>query len=317
MLRNEKGDDDMSNETLEQIMNVGAAAGPFGTGDAVLEQTLRDFIQLQSNTIAIGTDLVGVRSVGWMQFKWYNGVEGTFSYPLDDNAVVDPTKVGTAAYTTTLAKGQGRCVFLDSVRLRGESWENLDRQQLAIITARANKIDNNILSSLYAGARQTQAATSTFGSATADEEGDLLTAMDSIFANSRGITGDESLALVLPADKRSAMLNTQLYGNVVESLSDHLSRVASLRIYYTREYGSGNAIDDDALLLVPGGGTAEFFQYNGPGYQETELTRIEGVGYSWLLTSYWGTVIHEHQDSGFTADDGLTNRIVKITDVRA
>ena len=307
----------MSNETLEQIMNVGAAAGPFGTGDAVLEQTLRDFIQLQSNTIAIGTDLVGVRSVGWMQFKWYNGVEGTFSYPLDDNAVVDPTKVGTAAYTTTLAKGQGRCVFLDSVRLRGESWENLDRQQLAIITARANKIDNNILSSLYAGARQTQAATSTFGSATADEEGDLLTAMDSIFANSRGITGDESLALVLPADKRSAMLNTQLYGNVVESLSDHLSRVASLRIYYTREYGSGNAIDDDALLLVPGGGTAEFFQYNGPGYQETELTRIEGVGYSWLLTSYWGTVIHEHQDSGFTADDGLTNRIVKITDVRA
>ena len=307
----------MSNETLEQIMNVGAAAGPFGTGDAVLEQTLRDFIQLQSNTIAIGTDLVGVRSVGWMQFKWYNGVEGTFSYPLDDNAVVDPTKVGTAAYTTTLAKGQGRCVFLDSVRLRGESWENLDRQQLAIITARANKIDNNILSSLYAGARQTQAATSTFGSATADEEGDLLTAMDSIFANSRGITGDESLALVLPADKRSAMLNTQLYGNVVESLSDHLSRVASLRIYYTRDYGSGNAIDDDALLLVPGGGTAEFFQYNGPGYQETELTRIEGIGYSWLLTSYWGTVIHEHQDSGFTADDGLTNRIVKITDVRA
>ena len=317
MLRNEKGDDDMSNETLEQIMNVGAAAGPFGTGDAVLEQTLRDFIQLQSNTIAIGTDLVGVRSVGWMQFKWYNGVEGTFSYPLDDNAVVDPTKVGTAAYTTTLAKGQGRCVFLDSVRLRGESWENLDRQQLAIITARANTIDNNILSSLYGGARQTQAATSTFGSATADEEGDLLTAMDSIFANSRGITGDESLALVLPADKRSAMLNTQLYGNVVESLSDHLSRVASLRIYYTRDYGSGNAIDDDALLLVPGGGTAEFFQYNGPGYQETELTRIEGVGYSWLLTSYWGTVIHEHQDSGFTADDGLTNRIVKITDVRA
>ena len=307
----------MSNETLEQIMNVGAAAGPFGTGDAVLEQTLRDFIQLQSNTIAIGTDLVGVRSVGWMQFKWYNGVEGTFSYPLDDNAVVDPTKVGTAAYTTTLAKGQGRCVFLDSVRLRGESWENLDRQQLAIITARANKIDNNILSSLYAGARQTQAATSTFGSATADEEGDLLTAMDSIFANSRGITGDESLALVLPADKRSAMLNTQLYGNVVESLSDHLSRVASLRIYYTRDYGSGNAIVNDALLLVPGGGTAEFFQYNGPGYQETELTRIEGVGYSWLLTSYWGTVIHEHQDSGFTADDGLTNRIVKITDVRA
>ena len=305
------------NQTLEEILNVSAAAGPFGSGDAVLEQTLRDFIQLQSNTIAIGTDLVGVRSVGWMQFKWYNGVEGTFSYPLDDNAVVDPTKVGTAAYTTTLAKGQGRCVFLDSVRLRGESWENLDRQQLAIITARANKIDNNILSSLYAGARQTQAATSTFGSATADEEGDLLTAMDSIFANSRGITGDESLALVLPADKRSAMLNTQLYGNVVESLSDHLSRVASLRIYYTRDYGSGNAIDDDALLLVPGGGTAEFFQYNGPGYQETELTRIEGIGYSWLLTSYWGTVIHEHQDSGFTADDGLTNRIVKITDVRA
>ena len=33
-------------------MNVEAAAGPFGKADSVLEQTLRDFIQLQSNTIA-------------------------------------------------------------------------------------------------------------------------------------------------------------------------------------------------------------------------------------------------------------------------
>ena len=50
------------NQTLEEILNVEAAAGPFAPGDAVLEQTLRDFIQLQSNTIAIATDLVGVRS---------------------------------------------------------------------------------------------------------------------------------------------------------------------------------------------------------------------------------------------------------------
>ena len=35
------------NKSLEEILNVGAAAGPFGVGDAVLEQTLRAFIQLQ------------------------------------------------------------------------------------------------------------------------------------------------------------------------------------------------------------------------------------------------------------------------------
>ena len=44
------------NSTLEEILNVEAAVGPFAPGDAVLEQTLRDFIQLQSNTIAIATD---------------------------------------------------------------------------------------------------------------------------------------------------------------------------------------------------------------------------------------------------------------------
>ena len=303
----------MSNQSLEQIMNVQAVDGPFGTGDAVLEQTLRDFVQLQSTTIAIATDLVGVRTVPWMTYKWYTGVNGTFTYPIDDNAVVDPTKVGSESYLCQLQKGQGRCVFLDSVRLRGESWENLDRQQMAIVRARADAIDNNVLSAVYSGAGQSAAATATFGSATADEESDLLTAMDAIFANAR-VSGDEGLALVLPADKRSAMLNTQLYGNVVESLADHMGRVGKISIKYTRDYGTSSAIGNDALLLIPGGETAEFFQYNGEGFMETELTRIEGVGYSWLLTSYWGTVVHEHQDG---ASANTSNRIYKLTGVRS
>ena len=303
-------------KSLEQILQVEAAAGPFSTGDQVLEQTLRDFIQLQSVTIAVGTKVVCVRSVPWMDFKWYTGVNGTFSYPLDDNAIVDPTKIGTANYSVQLNKGQGRVTFLDSVRLRGESWENIDRQQLGIIRARADKIDNHILSTLYAGAGQTLAASAAFGSAGADEEGDLLAAMDLIFKNAK-VSGDEPMALILPSDKRSAMLNTQLFGNVVESLQDHMGRIANLRVYYTRAHTGGKdtaAIGNDALLLIPGAETAEFFQYNGEGFMETELTRLPGVGYDWLLTSFFGTVVHEHQDG---ASAGTSNRIVKITGVRA
>jgi len=299
------------NQTLEEILNVSAAAGPFGSGDAVLEQTLRDFIQLQSNTIAIGTDLVGVRSVGWTTFKWYTGVEGTFSYPLDDNAVVDPTKVGTASYTVVLNKGQGRCVFLDSVHLRGESWENLDRQQLAIIRNRADTIDNHILGVLLAGAGQTVTigAGNEWDTANEDAEGDILTAMDSLFENAK-VSGNESLALVVPAKHRSVLLNTTLYGNVVQSLQDHLAGIANMSVFYTRD----SAFTDSALLLIPGAETAEYFEYNGPGFMETELTRLPGVGFDWLLTSYFGTVIHEHQD-GATA--GTTNRIIKISNVTA
>ena len=143
--------------------------------------------------------------------------------------------------------------------------------------------------------------------------------MDLIFKNAR-VSGDEPLALILPSDKRSAMMNTQLYGNVVESLQSHMGRVANLSVYYTRAHTGGAdtaAIGNDALLLIPGAETAEFFTYNGPGFMETELTRLPGVGYDWLLTSFFGSVIHEHQDSGSTAGDGLTNRIVKITGVRA
>jgi len=310
----------MANESLEQIMNASAAAGPFGTGDAVLEQTLRDFIQLQSTRIAVGTQLIGTRTVPWLEFKWYTGVEGTFSYPLDDAATVDPTKIGTSNYTVKLQKGQGRCVFLDTVRLRGESFENIDRQQMAIVRGRADVIDNNILSTLHGGAGQTQAATATFGAATADEEGDLLKTMDKIFANAR-VSGDESMALVLPASTRSALLNTQLYGNVVESLQDHMRRIASMSIYYTRDFTGGKsllptdssgAIEDDALLLIPGAETGEFFQYNGAGYQETELTRLPGVGFDWLLTGYMGSIVHQHQDG---AASGKSNRIAKITGV--
>lgn len=297
----------MAKDTLEQILNVEAASGPFSTGDAVLEQTLRDFIQLQSTTIAVGTKVVGVRSVPWMDFKWYTGVTGTFDFPLDDNAVTEPSKIGTANYSTKLEKGQGRCTFLDSVRLRGESFENIDRQQLGIVRARADKIDATILSALSAGAGQTAAAAAAFGTAGADEEGDLLSAMDLIFANAR-VSGDEPMALILPASKRSAMLNTQLFGNVVESLQDHMGRIANMTVYYSRD----SSVANDALLLIPGAETAEFFQYSGDGYTETELTRLPGVGFDWLLTSYMGTVIHEHQDG---AAAGKNNRIFKITGV--
>ena len=304
----------MANDTLDTILNVEAAAGPFAPGDQVLEQTLRDFIQLQSNVISVGTKVVGVRSVPWLEFKWFTGVNGTFSYPIDDVAIVDPTKVGTANYTVKLEKGQGRCTFLDAVRLRGESFENIDRQQLGIVRARADTIDNHILTKLMAGADNSAAATAVFGSATADEEKDILDAMDDIFANAR-VQGDEPMALILPADKRSAMLNTQLFGNVVESMADHLRRVANLTIYYSRDFGSsGEALGNDALLMIPGGETAEFFTYNGPGFQETELTRIPGVGFDWLLSGYMGTVIHEHQDG---ASAGKSHRLFKITGVRA
>jgi len=301
------------NQTLEQILNVEAAAGPFVPGDAVLEQTLRDFIQLQSNTIAIATDLVGVRSVPWLSFTWYTGVVGTFSYPLDDIAITDPTHLGTANYSTKLEKGQGRCTFLDAVRLRGESFENIDRQQLAIVRARADVIDNHILTTLAGGADNSVAATAVFGSGSADEEGDILGAMDDIFANAK-VSGNEPLALVLPADKRSAILNTTLYGNVVESLGDHLKRIANLSIYYTRDFGSSSALGNDALLMVPGAETAEFFTYNGAGFQETELTRLPGVGFDWLLTGYMGSVVHEHQDG---ASANKNHRIVKLTGVRS
>jgi hypothetical protein len=301
------------NQTLEQILNVEAAEGPFAPGDAVLEQTLRDFIQLQSNTIAIATDLVGVRSVGWLSFTWYTGVIGTFAYPLDDVALTDPTNIGTQNYSTKLEKGQGRVTFLDAVRLRGESFENIDRQQLGIVRARADTIDNHILTTLYAGADNSTAATAVFGSGSADEEGDILGMMDDIFANAK-VSGNEPLALVLPADKRSAILNTTLYGNVVESLGDHLARIANLSIYYTRDYGTSGAIGNDALMMVPGAETAEFFTYNGPGFQETELTRLPGVGYDWLLTGYMGSVIHEHQDG---ASANKTHRIFKLTGVRS
>ena len=309
----------MANDTLEQILNVEAADGPFSVGDAVLEQTLRDFIQLQSNTIAIATDLVGVRSVPWLEFKWYSGVGGSFAYPLDDVALADPTKVGTKNYSTKLQKGQGRVTFLDAVRLRGESWENIDRQQLGIVRARADAIDNKILTDLMAGFGQSSAAAATFGSAGADEEGDLLGLMDKILLNGR-VSGNEPMALVLPSDKRSAMLNTQLFGNVVESLGDHMGRIANLSVYYTRDHTGGHtsaALGNDALLMIPGAETAEFFTYNGEGFMETELTRVPGLGYDWLLTSYMGTVIHEMQDTGNAAGSGKNNRIAKLTGVRA
>ena len=297
-------------QNLQADATVAPADGPFTKQDSVLQQTLRDFIQLQSTTIAVGTKIVGLRTVPWMTYKWYSGAQGSFTFPIDDNAVVDPTNIGTANYTVALEKGQGRTVFLDSVRLRGERFETLDRQQLAIVQARASTIDNDILSKVYAGEGQTQAVTAgVWTGATNDAERDTLLAMDKIFQNAR-TSGDEPLAMVLPATCRSTLLNTSLYGNVIESLETHLGRIARLSVLYTRDTAAlGN---NDAILMIPGAETAEFFQYNGAGHMETEITRMEGLGYSYLLTSYMGTVVHQQQDGSAS---GLSNRIAKITGV--
>ncbi len=87
------------NQILGQNVQADAATspadGPFTKQDSVLQQTLRDFIQLQSTLISVGTKVVGVRRVGWLEFTWYTGADGTFTYPLADNAVADPTKIGT------------------------------------------------------------------------------------------------------------------------------------------------------------------------------------------------------------------------------
>jgi hypothetical protein len=301
----------MANNTLEQILTVEAATGPFGQSDAVLEQTLRDFIQLQSTLIAVGTQVVGVRRVGWLEFTFYTGAEGTFTYPLADNAVADPTKIGTSNYSVHLKKGQGRCVFLDATLLRGESFENMDRQQLAIVRNMADVIDDLILETLVAGAGQTVtvAGGSEWDAASGDAEKNILDAMDKVFENGR-VSGNEPMALIVPTKHRSVLLQTTLYGNVVESLEEHLKRMSNLTIYYTRN----SRLNDLALLLIPGSETAEFFQYNGDGFQETELTRIPGVGFDWMLTGYMGCIVHEMQDG---AASGKNNRICKIDNITA
>jgi len=299
------------NKSLEQILTVEAAAGPFGQADAVLEQTLRDFIQLQSTLIAVGTQVVGVRRVGWLEFTFYTGAEGTFSYPLADNATADPTKIGTENYSVHLKKGQGRTIFLDSTLLRGESFENLDRQQLAIVRNMADVIDDLILETLIGGAGQTVsvAGGSEWDAASGDAEANILDAMDKIFENGR-VSGNEPMALIVPAKHRSVLLQTTLYGNVVESLEEHLRRMSNLTILYSRN----SRLADKALLLIPGSETAEFFQYNGDGFQETELTRIPGVGYDWMLTGYMGCIVHEMQDG---AASGKNNRICVIDNISA
>ena len=299
------------NNTLEEILTVEAATGQFGQADAVLEQTLRDFIELQSTTIAIGTQVVGVRSVPYLEFTWYSGAEGTFTYPLADNAVTDPTKIGTASYSVHLKKGQGRCIFLDSTLLRGETFENMDRQQMAIVRNRASVIDNLIISALIDGAGQsvTVSGGAEWDSGSGDAEANILDAMDKIFTNGR-VSGDEPVAILLPTTARKTLMATTLYGNVVESLADNLSRKMNITFYYSRDA----LLADTALVLIPGAETAEFLQYNGDGFQETELTRIPGVGFDWMLTGYMACVVHEHQDG---ASAGTNNRICKITNITA
>jgi hypothetical protein len=189
----------------------------------------------------------------------------------------------------------------------------MNRQQMAIIQARADLIDNHILTKLVGGAGQTQPANAVWGASGDDPEDDILSAMDKIFETAR-VSGNEPMALILPATCRAQMMNTRLYTNLLQSLQERLNSMVTLDVYYTRDFGASGALGSDALLLVKGAQTAEFFTYNGDGFQETELTRIEGVGYSWLLTSYMGTVIHEHQDG---ASSGTNNRICKITGVIA
>jgi len=161
---------------------------------------------------------------------------------------------------------------------------------------------------------------------------DITTGVAAILHNSNITVDDiQNISLLVPARAYPAFMTSLQIENIVTSLKAHLGRafginiVPSKNVYIDRKstetekgpLGSkaGHDANCFALLLVNGPGTAMHGVYTGGAVPLSERERIQGVGYNYTVTQYFGTGVVPESLDAVNVDTSNTYRVYKIESV--
>lgn len=183
--------------------------------------------------------------------------------------------------------------------------------------------DYRLLLALRSSEMSSAAAGAVWGTAGADPEDDILTAVSNIMGNSNMKFGD-SIVVVVPGKVYFELQKLTLINNIQRTVKDYLEGSFQLRIipYKPPTNAALTAYNDglstSALVFISGSQTAKLFQYKAPagGPKLVESYREAGRGDG--VIQYMGTaamVMFDGRSTYTSSTNYKTRRVYEITSV--
>jgi len=283
----------------------------------IKKEVIRKIIYHMADMISVGTKVVGTTNLDALDVKFNYPSEMTAKYPVGDTAVAPRETITWSEFKAALAKGQVHYMITDVAKLRAVAGTQNTIMARRASEAMAKQIDEEILDVLHGGAGESVAAGGVWTSASTDIEADVVSAWNKLLETSN-VTEQElmrGVSLVVPVEAFKYVNKLTLIGNVQQTLRAYLKTVYNMNIFVTRSEQLGTSASTDALMLVPGGMTAQHGVLSAGAARAAnvplvERERIIGSGDDYLVSRWWKTIIIEDGSAS-----GQTDRIVKITDV--
>lgn len=298
-------------------------------GQTARERSIRQVIYQASKHMSMGLQLIPEQPFSALDLQFDFPGHITAEYPLPDTGVASRQNITWNRFDRRLEKAQVRFFHSDAAQIRGitQATNKLNIQRAA--EAMALQKDHNILDTLSDSVPAGNSAAVSGGvwsDPSAEIEGDLVTAWNSILANSNvqlrvdqnGAKASESIFAVIPAGVWGQVNQTQLINNVQQSLISYVAKSYQMDFFMTRtpkasEFKGTWPLQDKVLMGVEGELTAIHAIYDGsePSVPLVEEKREHGAGYDYLATQWFTTGVIEDGVAG--SDE--TNRLAEITGV--
>jgi hypothetical protein len=241
--------------------------------------------------------------------------QAELSGPLSETDQGDRTVLTWTKYEIELEKYVGRFLVTDAARARGRS--NIQAvttlKSLGEVLHRTK--EREAIDELYATAGLNGAATAAWDATGADIETDINVAVGAILNAADSLAPKRiKIVVLLPAVQWGFLTAQQATLNL--SVLDHFKKtltgfeIIPTKYWHTSASGAGSGIQDDALIYIPGGGTAlHGYSANVP-FPLTERKRVEVVGWEYFFQQWFRTVTTPDSKAVTTS-----SRIYKLTGV--
>jgi hypothetical protein len=275
-----------------------------------------------TNLLPIGTRLVELlpTDVDHVEYEWLRGGQGVAGGPFE--ADVGDERMDYTNVSGNLTWDHYRFMLHDSAKVKTADARMRAHNIESAMEWFAEKLDQEILTVLLAGAGQSNAATALWDGTGAEIETDIKTIWGDVLKNSTaGLNEMMNTALVVPTKAYVETKFLTLIKNVVVEMGDYFKTSMGITIYPVRETlndrSTAHAIDKEAMLIIPGRKTAVTYRadpaaYRAKGAPFMETERVIGKGDVWQAKQGERTLILED-----VAAAGTTNRIGSVTAILA
>lgn len=277
--------------------------GTITSDDELQKLVIQEVIYKEANLLAVGTQLVGVKTFDDLYVKWAYPSAFTAEYPVPEGAeggLAEP--IQWTEFSLALQKAVVRFEITDEAKIRmlGDYQLQFSRKRAAEALALAK--DKNIIQTLLDNAHYTISVANPWDTDTGDPVSDIIDAISWIFDNSNIAAGDiKKMAVVVPAKIWAALSKPIEINNILQTVRSYFEKEYGLRILPSR----GSALGKDALVLVPGEMTAihGVLRTNKIPLTETHRDPRRGVT-QYIIRQYFATAVVPD-----------SNRIVRLSGV--